>query len=267
MGLKREACRHAKRAITLVLLLVALMALANYSTPLPKANASPAIIYSDSQDGMIDSLGVVYSALFIMYVGDAFLNEYLQGFVKFSLLGISGTLSSAILYLCVFESERDNVVYGTSPLPNPGLGDCLVIHIADYVTLDASDLNAPSIGNDPGVLLSSSVTPNIGYVSIDVTAAIQDDINNGRSFSSFMIKMFTNTDADGLADVWFFYTSEETGISEDPYIEYALAPTPRAVGGVLISVNKLDLLAPYLALVGLVGAVSTVFAIRKKRKA
>jgi len=44
------------------------------------------------------------------------------------------------------------------------------------------------------------------------------------------------------------------------------APPPAPVGGVLVPVNKLDLLAPYLALVGLVGAVSTVFAIRKKRK-
>jgi len=50
------------------------------------------------------------------------------------------------------------------------------------------------------------------------------------------------------------------------YADYVVASPPAPVGGVLTPVNKLDLLAPYLALVGLVGAVSTVFAIRKKRK-
>ena len=43
-------------------------------------------------------------------------------------------------------------------------------------------------------------------------------------------------------------------------------PTPRPVGGVLTPVNKLDLLAPYLALICLIGTVTTVFAMRRRRK-
>ncbi len=40
-------------------------------------------------------------------------------------------------------------------------------------------------------------------------------------------------------------------------------PTP--VGGVLMPVNKLTILAPYLALVGLIGALSTVYIVRKRK--
>ena len=40
----------------------------------------------------------------------------------------------------------------------------------------------------------------------------------------------------------------------------------RAVGGVLVSVNKLTILGPYLALVGLVGAVTVAAAATRRRK-
>jgi hypothetical protein len=68
-----------------------------------------------------------------------------------------------------------------------------VRHIADYGTLGTEDLDAPSIGNDPGVLLSGTATPGIGYVLIDVKAAMQDDVDKGRTYSTFMIKMAMDT--------------------------------------------------------------------------
>lgn len=42
---------------------------------------------------------------------------------------------------------------------------------------------------------------------------------------------------------------------------------PRPVGGIVAPVNKLDLLAPYLALIGLIAVVSTVAVIRRRREA
>jgi hypothetical protein len=39
-----------------------------------------------------------------------------------------------------------------------------------------------------------------------------------------------------------------------------------AVGGVLSPITKLEILAPYLALVGLIAAVSTVYVIKKRRE-
>jgi len=256
-------------AITPPVLLVALVVFASCSTLVEEAIASPDIIYSDSQDGWVNSLGFLDSTTIYIFTGDTVANYYFQGFVKFGLSGISGTVSSARLYLYVYQSSVDGTLDTTDPLQPPdGLGDCLARHIADYGTLDISDLDAPSIGNDPGVLLTDALPgPNVGYLSIDVTTAMQDDINNGRSFSSFMIKMFTDTDDNDDEEGWWFYTSEQTGISEDPYIEYALGPAPRPVGGVLTPVNKLDLLAPYLALICLVGAVTIAVAAERKRRA
>jgi len=43
-----------------------------------------------------------------------------------------------------------------------------------------------------------------------------------------------------------------------------VGPAPRPVGGVLVPVNKLSILAPYLALVGLVGAVAAI-GLRRRR--
>jgi len=214
------------KATILPLLLIGLIFFASSSTIMPEAKASPGIIYSDSSDGEVNP-GGVSTVVFYFAVGDYYYNVRVQSFVKFSLTGISGTLASARLYLHVFRSNKDDVEDLTSPLTNPGLGDCLVRHIADYGTLGAGDLDAPSIGNDPGVLIPGSgvgSTPNIGYVSIDIRAAMQDDIDHGRAWSAFMIKLATDIDNDGRNDYWLFYASEQAGTSQDPYIQYTFAP-------------------------------------------
>jgi hypothetical protein len=155
-------------------------------------------------------------------------------------------------------------------LSNPGLGDCVVRHISDYGNLGSEDFDAASIGNDPGILIASTATPNIGYISIDVKAAMQGDINNGRPYSAFMIRMATTTDGDSKSDSWNFFTSEQGGTSQDPYIEYSLTtpapiPTPRPVGGVLMPTNKLEILAPYMALIVLVGTIFMVATNLRRR--
>jgi hypothetical protein len=228
----------------------------------PNAYALPDIIYSDSEDGAVRSDNYVINVQ--MPVGDISSNDYYQGFVKFSLSGISGSLSSATLNLFLGSTFVDGAIDVSDPLTNPGLGDLQVIHIDDYGTLSDGDFNDPSIGNDPGVLFSGSATPNKGYISIDVTAAMQDDIDNGRAFTSFMIKLATNTDSDGQPDLWMIQTSEYGGTTQDPFIEYELGAHP--VGGIYASTDKLNILAPFIALVGFIGAISSIFAIRRWRK-
>lgn len=44
-------------------------------------------------------------------------------------------------------------------------------------------------------------------------------------------------------------------------------PTPKPVGGVVTPVNKLEVLAPYLALAGLIVAVSAVVIVRRRHEA
>ena len=124
--------------------------------------------------------------------------------------------------------------------------------------LGAGDLNAASIGNDPGAIISSSATPNVGYVSVDVRAAVQADVNNGRAFSAFMIRMQTDTDNDHKGDYWIFEASEMSGTAIDPFIQVEMAPAMQPVGGFIEPVNSVAIAAPYLALFGRVAAVAIV---------
>jgi len=229
----------------------------------PHANALPDIIYSDSEDGIVGSNSFVNNI--VINVGDTDSNVYFRGFVKFSLSGISGSISSATLNLYLRDSYYNDAYDPISPLSNPGLGELQVIHIVDYGTLSADDFDDVSIGNDPGVLISGSASPDVGYLSIDITSAMQDDIDNGRAFTSFLIRLATNTDSDAKADVWGFRASEYTGTDQDPFVEYELAPE-NPVGGIYASKDKFNILAPYIALVGLIGAISTIFAIRRRHK-
>jgi hypothetical protein len=188
--------------------------------------ASPATLFSDANDGYVDSNNRVYVIFSQMSLGDWNTNFFAACLVRFDLSGISGNLSSATLNLYVDRSIHDNSTDATSPLVNIGLGDCQVIHVADYGTLDSSDLLASSIGNDPGILIGNSATPNVGYVSIDIRTAMQDDINNGKAWSAFMLKMSTNTDNDDYNDYWVFWTSEYGDPAKEPYIQYDLVIVP-----------------------------------------
>ena len=221
---KYFCCKRTAYVLSILFLMITLTV--SCSRPLlevdaSRGNAFPAVVYSDPSDGYARSTYASSTSTFLR-VGDIENNEYDRAFLKFSLAGISGTLSSARLHVYVFASYKDGTLYTTSPLRNPGLGDCVVRHIADFGTVDTGDIDAPSIGNDPGVLIGGTTNPNVGYVSVDVTAAMQDDINNGRAWSVFMIKMSTDTDGNTDRDEFLFYSSEETGTDRDPFIGYAM---------------------------------------------
>jgi hypothetical protein len=215
------------KKLMLVILVVSLLLapLLMRRVRIERVNAFPSTdIFADSTDGYLDSNNIVYSTFSQMSLGDWSNNAYSHCYVKFSLSGVSGTLSSATLNLYVYRSYHDNNSYSASPLANPGLGNCEVTHIADYGTIDSSDFSAASIGNDPGVLLSGSATPNVGYVSIDVRAAMQDDMNHGRAWSTFMLGMSTTTDGNSDNDYWVFYTSRDASSAHHPYVTYDLVP-------------------------------------------
>ncbi|MCW3974875.1 MAG: hypothetical protein NWE86_01350 [Candidatus Bathyarchaeota archaeon] len=56
------------------------------------------------------------------------------------------------------------------------------------------------------------------------------------------------------------------GSSSENYGDIGIDPPANPVGGIFIPVNKLDILTPFIALVGLIGTMSTIFAIRRWRK-
>ena len=231
------------------------------SNPVTKAES---IIFGDPADGTATSSGGTNSVSGNFFLGDEASppNTVLRGFVKFSLAGVSGQLASATLRLYIEFSILDGVFDTVSPVDNIGLGDTLVVHIDDFGTLFPSDFYAPSIGNDPGMLFSSTTNPNVGYISIDVTSAMQDDIDNGKDFTSYMIKMSTDTDGDIQIDEWFFSAADNPGTDQDPIIEYTIVGT---VGGVASPVNKFEALSPYLALAGLIAVFSIVYLIKKNK--
>ena len=191
----------------------------------PKADASPDIIYSDAAyDGFVEYDSYTPDWDFsadstYLQVGDWSENQTWRSFVKFDISGISRPLISARLYLYLDYTTVDGTGYTNSPLMNPGLGDLNVIHIW-YGDLDEGAYSQPSVGNDPGTLIASGVNPDPGYVSIDVTAAVEDDINDAETYSSFMIRCAVDTDDDNQADFWTFLSADKAGTDKDPYIEY-----------------------------------------------
>ena len=73
----------------------------------------------------------------------------------------------------------------------------------------------------------------------------------------------------GTHTIEFIVAEDDAG---DTYYDSGLlvdaftAPPPAPVGGVLTPVNKLEILAPYIALIGLVGAVTAAVATKRRRK-
>ena len=231
----------------------------------PNVCASSVIIYGDSSDGWVTDFGGINSGATVLRIGDDYDitwgNYPHHGLIKFNIAGVS-QIDSARLFLYLRSSTDDGVYDNTDPLTNPGLGDCYIRHIDDYGTVDGSDFEAPSIGNNPGMFIGSTDTPNRGWIAIDITAAMQDDIDNVKQWCAFLIK-FAAVQNNDLNDEWAFYSSDNSGTEFDPYIEYTfVAP----VGGIYAPTDRLSILTPFIALVGLIGAVSTIFAIRRWRK-
>jgi hypothetical protein len=145
-----------------------------------------------------------------------------RGLVKFSLAGL-GEIVSAQLQLTILESRQDQypdpgTIDNSPPFTNPGLGDTVVIHIADYGTTSAAGYGATSIGNDPGVLILATTEPD-AVVSVDVTDAIKQAMELEASFVAFRIQTETETDNDSLNDVWFFASANHDNSSYHPTIQ------------------------------------------------
>jgi len=154
--------------------------------------------------------------------GGPYTNQGRRGLVKFSLEGL-GNIVSAQLQLTILQSRKDQypapgIIDDIPPFTNPGLGDTVVIHIADYETPSAAGYWAESIGNDPGVLIPAATDP-LSVVSIDVTEAVKQAMELGASFVAFRIQTATVTDNDSLNDVWFFASANNDNPSYHPAIQ------------------------------------------------
>jgi len=188
-------------------------------------------------------------------------NAEIRILMKFDITGITGAVQSATLYLHLYASRVDNTTHWAPNYVNPGLGACRVRHIADYDLASfpsVAHFNAPSIGNDPGELIGSDEVPG-EWVSIDVTAAMSDDVSDGDSYMALIIYMEAGSDLDNAYDFWEISDMEARDPSLYPYIEYSIG----SVGGQILSINTMQMIAPYLLLV--VAAAGITYVFHKKR--
>lgn len=157
-----------------------------------------------------------------------------RSLVRFDITGLnSGVLDPTYLNLSLIQTRKDQfpdpgIISSSAPFVNPGLGDLLVVHVADYDSPDASDFNSVSIGNDPGVLIGAGVEAG-AFLSIDVTAAVQQAINSSADFVAFRLETAVESDLDGLNDIFFFASANNTDASLRPTIEVVPEPSTYAL--------------------------------------
>jgi len=208
------------------------------SAPMP-AIASGTIVADPSDFEVQGAAGVGFaiggSGLLDMGVGDFTNGVGRRAIFKFDLSSLAGqAVQSATLNLTIRSSRLNDsgtgvptaqcpgVLNNTPPFRNPGLGNTLVVHIADYGTPSPAAYGSASLGNDPGVLIPATTDPVVSpSVSIDATAAIQQALRIGEQFAAFRIQTATESDLDGCNDVWFFNTTEsESG----PVLSFVAQP-------------------------------------------
>jgi len=176
-------------------------------TPTPPPTGTLAIV-GDTSDVEVMSTG---------YAGDAAMGQMVVGdtggdvpnlgrraLLRFFLSGLPKRIQSAVLIITLSQSRKDQypapgIVDESPPFTNPGLGDTIVVHV-DYGTPGGGAYAAPSIVNDPGVLIPAGVEPG-SVVSIDVTQALQHALDAGSPLVAFRIQTAIETDGDGLNDV------------------------------------------------------------------
>ena len=93
-------------------------------------------------------------------------------------------------------------------------------------------------------ILDFPITTNGGIPSIAVYAALVGVANTDRAPN------------DG-----FYQITSVSSINPNMFQDIEPAP----VGGITVPVNKLELIAPYLALAGLIAAVSTVYVFKRRK--
>jgi len=235
MSSKKEARGHSMRArvLLLILLLIAVLVFTN-SFRVPEANAVPIELFYDN--------GTATFAFAAPFDG-----------VRFSLpLGVSsahlltvryqyGNVGTERQYLNIHITGPDHVTPLTPAIPTE----------ATVISPGFNDLDVSALG----IIVSGDF-----YIILEpktLTGSVMADSgpSAGRSFVGITLAGLTSPVTYNLI----------IRAVIDPIMPTP-TPTPAPVGGVFVPVNKLDLLAPYLALLGLVGAVTTVFAVRRRRK-
>jgi|GEM_PF-1689267 len=153
-----------------------------------------------TNDGTVFSYGGVMGTE--IAVGDRGGNDIARGFISFDVSTIppGSTVKTALLRM--YQA-------GVNFTPYVDLGSVAADHLMYGSSLGAEAFEASSLQADIGTLCSSA---DLGWKELDVTAAVQGDIDRGRAFAQFRLR-FTprETDGDGDSDQAVFDASGAFG--------------------------------------------------------
>jgi len=169
-------------------------------------------------------------------------------------------------FVSLFDNDHDGVQEPGDDML--GAGNLLAGPFADWYYLMPTWADDLPAGTPDGQGAGSQFAPNLNHFELSHPLDSADDAHDfslsvGQTVGFALEVMVDGGSYPGLGEEGYPSTYADYVVASPPPTP---TPTPRPVGGVLISVNKLDLLAPYLALLGLVGAVTAAVA-AKRRKA
>lgn len=131
-----------------------------------------------------------------------------------------GTTASQITSAFISIPNTDQVVSG-----NPFDNNIVLQHFATsndtQVTSSDYDSNTPALTNCIAVPAHTAFPNSVNFTTVDVLAAIQDDLNSNRAVSSFRIGA-DPAGAQGAADLAYIPTSDNTDASFGPLDNYKL---------------------------------------------
>lgn len=172
--------------------------------PPPSSTAMLELASDPARDGFVYSAdggftGGASTGLDIR-VGDDSADRTRRGFLSFELNGVppGATIVSATLE--VSQEMTQGAPYFLGP-------DLLVDHVELGGALGLSDFASPPLHPAFGVL-SSLNTDEVK--SMDVTAMVQDDIDNGRTYSEYRLWFPSATNNDGAFDAAYFNAAEDS---------------------------------------------------------
>lgn len=169
------------------------------NTPVPAVTV--AVYSNEALDGYITSGGGYQDAGNATYVGDDYYDDMCQSLLSFTLPAVSN-VTQAILRVNL------ETTLGT-PLALSGGGAVNVSHVTPNYTVAGANLPYLAPGSNTSIgIICDSETP--GWYTLDVTAAVQDDISNARAASQFRLYMYGTTDNDATYDIFGFYTGESS---------------------------------------------------------
>lgn len=144
-------------------------------------------------DGYVTSTGSAVTWSQAM-VGDNSANIAVRGFLSFD---ISSIPPSANIISATLRAYQE----GVNGTPYADLGNVIVDHLDYGTTLDGTDYDLAALQSNVGSLSNNAA---IEYKTLDVTARVKADINDGRARSQYRLLLPTPTDSDNFEDAVFF---------------------------------------------------------------